>query len=273
MALGLLVAIAPGSARQANAIAQLPCPRPSKPRLPPPPNCQREPSVQASTFCMRLEAEPNATTAPGELVRYRLSLSTNGRQGGDRLIAALPYDPAAQELLNVRFSRPTAWVSSVTSGTIEMRLGSIDSGETLTATLDLRTRPEAPLGVALAGRANLDWAFRPDRAELRSNQVNLSTGATSTSRQSEQLAVGWEAEGSSVALATFGGFSGMESVSAWYQGPDGVDVALPPGRAEERGSISYLFDTAGLGPGTYQISLVGSCSHTMATGALVIPPP
>lgn len=249
---------------------RIPCPSNEQPAIPAPPGCEPE-ALPPQNFCLRLAVEPGTSLAPGALVTYQTTVITTGRQTGRDLVVQLPFRPAAQELVDAKFSRPNAWVSAVLTNTVELRIDRLGAGEAFTATLRLRTRENVPDGTVLASQATLRWSRADRNIPLRSNRLMLTTGATFYSRKLESLTLAPRvAQRGSQITITYQEFATHEPVSLWYEGPGGHNSTLGNVTASHEGRVDIKLDTAHLPPGRYQLAARGSCSLVIATGELTI---
>src|SRR5262249_42175353 len=112
---------------------------------------------QSAEICLRQSTSPSGAIAPGQSATYQLIAHNSGRGDAADVRLTLPFAADAQAPLDAAFSASGAWASAVLTDAIELRLASLKRGQTITATLRLRTSPEARIGRELATRARFRW--------------------------------------------------------------------------------------------------------------------
>jgi hypothetical protein len=220
---------------------------------------------------LRLTTEPKGAIGPGQIATYQLVAHNSGRGAADALRGSLPFAPEAQTLLDATFTSPSAWVSTILSNAVELRLGALKSGQTVTATLRLRTSQDAAMGRELTTRARFQWNSRGGSSAGVSNPTQFIIGQDSARSAIAPLGVTPSAGPPSTAFAVvYDGFASGERVSLWYHGPDGKATGLNELQANMEGRITYTLSIPALRAGQYQIRAFGQCSQVSAAGIFTI---
>jgi hypothetical protein len=239
---------------------------PDRPTFPPTPHAHE---AQPEDICLRLAAEPSSMSIPAGTVIYRLAAQNNGRGRAANVHVRLPFVPDTQTLLDAHFTKPNAWLSAILTDSIELHFGSLVGDEIVTATLWLRTAPNAQIGTSIATRARVDWDGQANTA--LSNRVSLVIARADASNAIVPLEIA-PATGDSAAnfAIIYDGFASHEQVSMWYHQPDGRVVALGEMRADTQGRISLTFPEAVLASGRYMFVAYGQCSQVTAVGSFTV---
>jgi hypothetical protein len=226
---------------------------------------------QSAEVCLRLSVDPGV--APASIATYQLVAQNSGPGDAARIRITLPFAPDVQTPLDAAFSDSGAWVSAVLTDAIELRLESLTRDQAITATLRLRTNPDAPLGRDLTARAQLDWSGSATSAGV-SNRVPLVVGHTGPRSATATLEL-LPAAGppTTMFVAAYTGFASYERVSLWYHRPDGSVVGLREVRADGQGQIVYRLAASAFGSGGYSLVAYGQCSQVTAVGSFSIAEP
>lgn len=207
---------------------------------------------------------PSVSAAPGGVVTVVIEVANRGRGRASNATITLATDPALLAVLDARFSRSGAWVSSLTPQTIVIQTGALAARtDVITITLRLRVLPEAPAGAALGARASFTWRDGVNGGAGRSNLPVLVVGAADQDAPTLPLAITGGAGSLTYTSAIFAPF---EPVGVWYNTPDGRAVAVATLRADLNGQVSGLLSTAGLAPGSYSLVAAGEWSLLTSVG-------
>jgi hypothetical protein len=201
------------------------------------------------------------------IVTYDIEVVNRGEGNATGVVIRMPLDPAEARVLDAKFSRTDAFVSSVVTNALEIRTGGLGpNGDVITATVRLLTRPSAPLNASLGERLTYQWTDAREGGSGRSNLPVLVV-ANSDNNQPVYPVAASPASGAAGSVSTFSPtiFKPDEPVAFWYHTPDGRDVGLPATTANAEGTANVTFNTTGLVPGTYLI--VGRGAWTTFTAA------
>jgi hypothetical protein len=253
-----------------SAQSALPCPPPPPRPVPVPPGCgtRRASSLSAADVCLRLSSDPGGATAPDQIVTYQLVARNGGRGDASDVRITLPFAPEAQALLDAAFSSPGAWVSALLTDAIGLRLGTLKRDQAITATLRLRTSPNARLGRDLTTRAQVGWG---DSGSGLSNRAWLVVAPAASDGMAAPLTITPSSGSPDTTFAvTYDGFASDERVSLWYQRPDGGNIGLGEVQADRQGRMDYRLVASALGAGRYTLVAAGQCSQVSAVGIFTI---
>jgi hypothetical protein len=264
----------PGLARAAggtsfqSAASSCPPPPPDD-SIPVPPWCRpRAATVSPSDICLRLSTAPASAIRPSEIVAYLLIAHNSGHGDAKAVQVVLPFAPDQQNVIDAAFTSPDAWVSAVLTDTIELRLEALKRDQTITATLWLRTSPDARPGQNLSTRARFGWDGKNKGV---SNRVSLllSQSAVGSTIMSLEIVPSAGDDTTTFAVA-YHGFTSHERISLWYHPPDGSTVGLGEARANAQGRLAYSLPAAALSSGRSTIVAYGQCSGVTAVGTISI---
>jgi hypothetical protein len=241
----------------------IPCPPPP---IPPPEDCNTKKEAPLDLY-IRLMADPNGSIMPGQLITYQLAAQNSGRRTADHVHIAMSFPQELEEVTNVAFTKPDAWVSLVQAGEIEMQLGALQSGEIVTATLRLRTNASARLGSTIAARARMFWEGKRKEPAL-SNIMELTVAPTPAYKTHVQLKASSPGKPGAQAVGLiYDGFASRELIGLWYNHPSGRVVSLGQSRADTQGKLDYNLDIATLDPGRYELVAQGRYSRVVVVMA------
>jgi hypothetical protein len=234
---------------------------------PPRPTLTPRPSASGSAeVCLGLVAEPGHAVRPSEILNYQIVAHNNGPGDAGNVRITFPFAPDIQAVVDAAFTSPNAWVSTVFTNAVEMRLGQLRRDETITVTLRLRVNSTVQLGTSLISRAHIG----AKDSVRNSNRISLVVGQT-TSNPSVSLniapAVGMPA---TTFVVTYDGFASNERVDLWYHRPDGRVVALGNMRADAQGQINFTLPPANLDRGRYTLVAYGQCSQVSVVGMFTV---
>jgi hypothetical protein len=208
---------------------------------------------------------------PGQVATYQLVARNSGRGDAGDVRIRLPFAPDAQAPLDVAFSGPGAWVSTVQTDSIELHLVELKREQAISATLRLRVGPALPLGRELTTRASMRWGG--SGAGL-SNRVRLVVAAAASDAKAVPLEISPPSGPASTTFdIAYDGLASDERVSLWYQRPDGSSIGLGDVRADQQGRIHYRLVASALGSGRYTVVAAGQCSQVLAVGTFSISEP
>lgn len=211
---------------------------------------------------------PSISAAPGGVVTIVIEVANRGRGRAINATITLATDPALVAVLDARFSRSGAWVSSLTPQAIVIQTGALASSTDLvTITLRLRVLPGAPAGAAIGARASFTWRDGVSGGSGRSNLPALVVGAADQDSPTLPLTVTADAVGLSYSSAIF---APLEPVGVWYNTPDGKAVPVATLRADLNGQVSGFLRTAGLAPGSYSLVVSGEWSLLTSVGTFEV---
>jgi hypothetical protein len=229
-----------------------------------PPGCNRFPLVSPDNFCLALTAAPNAGVQPGNLVTYTATLAVVGNDRDEQVTLRLPIAPDLQEVVDIRSSRPSAWVSAILTDTVEIQLGGVKPGDLITTTLRTRIYSTAPIGTDLSARATLNWRNANAGTVRASNRIALAVAPRDISAAP---ALTIEATAESLKI-TAQSFAPREIVALWYDKPDGETLELGRAMTDNDGMLAVEADNKTEEPGRYQVVAYGLCSKQTATAVL-----
>lgn len=240
---------------------------PDRPTFPTPRADEREPDT--TDICLRLTAEPNTLAKPAGTIIYRLVARNSGRGRATNLQARVPFVPETQTLLDATFTKSDAWVSAILTDTIEIKVESLDRDETLTATLRLRTAPNAQTGSSIPVQSQVVWDGQQNIAS--SNRVSLLIADVDGSNLTVPLKIAPPiGDVTTNFTVAYDGFASNERLSIWYHSPDGHVVALDETWADGQGKIKINLPATNLLSGRYMLVVYGQCSGVSAIGTLTV---
>ncbi len=216
-----------------------------------------------------LRVAPGIQAAPGSIITLTLTATNAGHGSARDATLTLPLDPNLVTVLDARFSRADAWVSDLRADQVTIRTGNLGyDGDTVTGTLRLRLRDDAPHAAEVRFQAELTWSDSVKGGEGRGNRVTLHVGPEQDGLQ--PLEIHPVAGGIQVSS---GDFAPNEPVALWYDAPDGRSTAMGRVTADAEGAISVLFPSADRPAGRYQIVAQGIWSEAVATAVVSLPAP
>lgn len=268
-ALGQAASNTKGALRMALAPTptELACPPDPPDDIPVPPGCERNArhAIAIGDLCLRLRAEPNATAPPGAVITYQLAIHNSGRSHISRAQISLPFAPPLQELLDVVFTRPDAWVSSIGAGVVYLQFDSLGPDDTITATLRLRIAPTAASNTILYSRATLPW----NSTLVHSNSVSLTIASVPSTNAVVPLRIEPIIGSPTTMFAVaFSGFSSYERVGIWLHSSDDRIFPLEGARADALGKIAVHIPAAALPVGRAMLVASGQCNQVTAAGTI-----
>ncbi|NTV64179.1 MAG: hypothetical protein HGA65_11665 [Oscillochloris sp.] len=237
-----------------------------RPTLPPDaPERQGEPAA----LCLRLNADPNRTVAPGSHVNYQLTLENRGRGSARHATVTLTFDSAAQTLLDASFSSPTAWVSAIQPGEATIRADRLGPGEHMQATVLMQVRPAWPSGQPVITSAAVRWGDGNAGGAAGANRIALSVARQSASIDTTSLAITPSVgDSKTVFTISYDGFAPEEQVARWYYDRTGKTTALDLMQADSTGAVAFMLPASGFAPGEVHLVAQGLCSQVLATGTV-----
>ncbi|GAC1535469.1 MAG: hypothetical protein NVS2B7_04480 [Herpetosiphon sp.] len=213
-----------------------------------------------------------AADRPTGVVTYEIETVNRGQGDANDVIITMPFDGGVVRVLDAKFSRTGAWVSSVTANTLEIRTGPIaKNGDIVTTTVRLLTRPKTPDFTLLGRRLSYVWSDAVSSPSGVSNMTML-TVAGKENNQPLYPGVVSPMSGPAGISPTFssGLFKPDERVSFWYHGPDGKDIALATTIADVNGNAGVVIDTSGTTPGTYLLVAYGDWTRFTVVASYVV---
>lgn len=211
---------------------------------------------------------PNLAAASGSVVSYEIVATNRGRGPAKGVQITVPFDPAEVAVLDARFSRGGAWVSSLLTDTLRIDTGPLGGGgDVLTATVRLRVLPGVAEGEALGERLTFRWTDRVRGGSGQSNLPALVAGQETADAPTYPLALEQPAPRAPLGLSS-PLFIPNEPVAVWYDTPNGRSVAAGVFVADSGGSLRASLSTAELPPGRYQIVAHGQWSNLTAAGVV-----
>lgn len=214
---------------------------------------------------------PNLAVAPETIVSYEVVATNRGRGAAKNVQITVPFDPTEVAVLDARFSRPGAWVSSLLTSTLQIDTGALSAGgDVLTATVRLRVLPGVAAGTAIAERLSFRWTDRASGGAGQSNLAVLVAGQEARSAAVYPLTVERPPSGAAFGVSS-AVFVPNEPVALWYDTPDGHSVAAGTATADASGMLRAPISTAGLPAGRYQLVASGQWSGITAVGVAEIP--
>jgi hypothetical protein len=202
---------------------------------------------------------------PGDVVVYEIGLAVQGAARARQVTVTLPHPPD-QTIADVKVTGPEAWVSAVTSDSLELSLGTLHSGAVLSATVSLRTLATAKDGASLAGRVQASWSGRREAWPHVSNALSLVVGSRQEAAQ-QTLTVTSGAAPAGVTVKGMG-FASLERVGLWYTTSDGQTAPLATGQADAEGALVYSIAPEKFPRGPVTLVARGACSGQTLTAAL-----
>jgi hypothetical protein len=125
-----------------------------------------------------LQAEPNTGARPGDIVTITIVATNRGKGGARNATITVPFDPALLKLLDVRLSRPAAWVSKLRPDSLIIQTGGLSAdGDAVTAMLRFQVQPQVKDGTQLAARLTYTWRDDHQIGVGRSNLLSLVAAA------------------------------------------------------------------------------------------------
>lgn len=218
-----------------------------------------------------LRPEPNSTVTVGGTLTITVIIKNRGKGGAKNTVLTLPIDRRLTAI-DARFSRGGAWVSALTATQMVIRIESLPSDDSVTATLRFRVEPSAAIGDALALQMSTQWA---DAAGGGAGQSNMSTLAVGAADRSEpvyplQAEVSASQTAPSIRFSTTI-FAPGEPVGLWYNTPSGRAVTVGTVKADINGAITVSFSTSGLSPGAYSMVAYGHWTEFTAVAPFAVP--
>ncbi|MEI6778962.1 MAG: hypothetical protein WCK70_18840 [Chloroflexales bacterium] len=172
-------------------------------------------------------------------------------------------------VLDARFSRADAWVSDLRADQVTIRTGYLGyDGDTVTGTLRLRLRDDAPHAAEVRFQVELTWSDSVKGGEGRGNRVTLHVGPEQDGLPPLKI----QSVDGGIQVSS-GDFAPNEPVALWYDAPDGRSTAMGRVTADAEGAISVLFPSADRPAGRYQIVAQGIWSEAVATTVVSLPAP
>ena len=202
------------------------------------------------------------------IVDYVIEVVNRGEGRARDTLINMPFDPREQRVLDAKFSRDTAWVSTVMTNSLELHTGALNpNGDTITMTVRLLVRPGAAADASLAERLSFRWSDAEGGGEGRSNRSMLAVGTADNNQALYPLMVN-PVRGSVGSTHAFSAdlFAPGEPVSLWYHTPDGRDVAVALNRADAEGRVLINFATNDLPAGDYNMVANGHWTKFTAVG-------
>jgi hypothetical protein len=236
-----------------------------------PPRPTLTPEAEAShehpsaALCLRLTVP--TTLAPGAVTSYQFVVRNDSRGRAKPITVTLPFAADIQQVVDVSFSDPDAWVSALFSETVQLRLPALPGGTVVTATFRLRTADTAALGRILTTRAQLHQGD----TLLVSNRMASVVSISRVDDANAQLTVEpFGKDEDTGYLLSYDGFASEERVSLWIQKANGDVTSLGIAQANRGGAIAVSLRTASLEAGEYRIVAYASCSDLTAIGRLIL---
>lgn len=248
---------------------ETPTPTSTPDPYPYPPPDQPEAAVSVAQ-----RASPGRSAPAGSVVLYTVDIDNQGEAQAQKVKVRFEFSPELAQLLDVQLTRSGAWVSRTDDGFVEIRDPSIDAGDGFQARIRLLVRPDATVGASLTSRISCSWSDDAGGGDCKGNRLRITIGAAAEADQYARLTVSPE-EGRAGITFRFGSgdaFIPNEPVALWYDQPDLRTREVGRINADDDGSITFNFDSAGLKPGRHQMVAYGVWSGITATGQFQIAP-
>lgn len=229
-------------------------------------------SAVASPYdmCTRLTVNLATTIRAAEIATYQVVAHNNDQHDARGVQISFPILPTLQSLVDVTFTRPNAWVSAVLTDAVELHLGMLTHNETVTATIRLRTSPDAPLNSTVTTQSRISWDGRGEARPALSNRVSLTVASTETTSGTPSLDIAHIDGSPQMVSVSYDGFASNEQIGLWYNGADGSVKSLGDTRADSQGQMTLILATNTLPPGSSTFVARGACSQVVVTGRLVL---
>jgi len=214
---------------------------------------------------------PSIAATPSSVVTYTI-VATNRGDGVAREVAiTMPFDPAKVRVLDASFSREGVWISNLSDGNLEIKTGSLQGNDSVTATVRLQVLPGVAPGTSLAGQLSYHWWDYAEGGDGRSNTTALVVDRSVQNPAAYPLSVDpTEGPAGTTFVFSSGLLAPKEPVGVWYNTPNGSVVAGPTYYAKEDGSLTVAFTDANLAPGTYSMVFYGHWTEITATTPFIV---
>ncbi|MBX0328311.1 VWA domain-containing protein [Oscillochloris sp. ZM17-4] len=236
---------------------------------------QTQPPTNAipANVTVSLIADPNQAVAPSDVIAYTFTATNRGKGTADETKITLPFDPSVVELVDATFSRNTAWVSQVNTSSVEIKTGTLSSGnDSVSGTVRFRVLGGTTTGTQLNTQASFTWSDAAGGGSGNSNTVTVTVSDQSATQPYATLTVTPYSASAGDSFEVKGtGFIPNEPVTLWYNTPSNQDVAVKTVNANADGEIELTFSaTSGLAPGNYAMVAYGNWSAMTAVGVFQI---
>lgn len=214
---------------------------------------------------------PNLGAPPGSVVSYTIVATNRGKGEAKNTVINVPFDPNEMRVIDARFSRESAWVSKLVTGTVEIQTGQIGSGDTITGTLRMAVLLGSIVRTPIGERLSFRWSDSAGGGAGKSNLPILSVTSSSRNAPTYDLAVAPE-RGTAGSTHTFISpiFAPNEPVALWYDTPGTVSIAVGTVTADNDGTFTTAFSTSELAPGAYMMVAHGLWTGFTATRSFVV---
>jgi hypothetical protein len=212
---------------------------------------------------------PNLTVARDTIVAFTITATNRGKGWANDAELTLPFDPAVMSVIDASFSTPRGWVSRLEASSLTIRTGSLSSGESISATLRMRTGQNLADGTNLRIGISLVWRDRAEGGNSRSNHIVLTVASENTSQSLYALTAMRDTSNHVTAFSSTI-FVPNEPVGIWYDTPDGRSVAVATIRADTEG-VSKAAAPENLPPGNYTMVMYGLWSEFTGVTGFTVP--
>jgi len=175
--------------------------------------------------------------------------------------------------VDASFSRTAAWVSQVNADSVEIKTGTLSSGnDSVSGTVRFQVLGGAASGAQMSTQASFTWSDAASGGSGKSNTVKVAVSDQSASRVLATLTVTpYSAPAGDTFEVKGSGFIPNEPVSFWYNTPSNEDVAVKTVNANADGEVELTFSaTSGLAPGNYAMVAYGNYSQITAVGVFQV---
>jgi hypothetical protein len=249
------------------------------PTLTPAPTPTPVPAQQPpADLIVQLRQTPDRIAAnnPENLVSYSFKVKNVGAGTASSLVLVLPIDPAL-EVGFATFDNPKAWVTTITTTSVNISLPDLANQQVVSGTIVFRPKASPKAGIKVSTRVTVKYDDPSGTGKSRiSNGVTFSFGEPGSNQdvaggniqlmEPDNTTV--KAGDKVVYLASF--FVPDETVTFWLTKPDNSSLSLGTINSGETGAISITLDTTGLAPGSYVVAAYGNRSEITGSGILIV---
>jgi len=244
---------------------------PSPQVSPTPPAPLPKPKPKRALITVVQRPAPNIGSKPGGMVTYTVVATNRGKGDATNVRITIPFDATEVQLFDVNMSREGVWVSGILSDSLEIQTGPIGrNGDVVTATIRLRTLPNATDNVPLGERLSYTWSDKRSGGSGRSNLPVLVVADDDEYepiyqlKSTNHLLSG--SEGQATITFSTAIFAPHEPIAFWYNTPDGKAKEVGLVYADVDGRVRLDFPLKQLEAGWYSMVAHGLWTEFTAVG-------
>ncbi|HMO56869.1 MAG TPA: hypothetical protein PKC19_05905 [Roseiflexaceae bacterium] len=216
---------------------------------------------------IRLSAASSSAFAGGT-IRYTITVRNPSNIRLRSVVVRLPFNPALIRPIGSDFSRDHDWVSDLSGNEMTVRFGGFGRDSRRSADLVFAVADHLPPGTVIGVRGRFEWERERADTVNRPNVERKGDGRTrdievtliAPAAPAEQVAIPPQAAAGTPIVFFANQFLPNEPIGVWINAPGGIIPIHASYASNERGEVSFVYHTTGLGGAAYGMVIYGRSS-------------